>query len=282
MTDADVPWVAVYARSNSFSIGMAAVPRKLCRRPSVCPTSCITSSFRAWPMYSRGTAAPGEYIGQALKELVMHEVGHTLGLRHNFRGTAAIPMEKLFDRVYTAAHGTSASVMDYNPPAIALDRSKQGDYYSRTIGTYDRWAIKYGYASVGGDSPDAELPGLRAIAVRAADPNHLYGTDEDAGFAGYGLDPTTTRYDQTADPLAWARDRVTLVNRLFDSLETRLIARGEGYPRLRHGFADLLFERWYATLVTTKYLAGAYTSRDHQGDPNGRAPFVAVPAARRS
>src|SRR5438093_12337964 len=112
MTEADVPWVAVYARSNSFSMGMAAVPRKLCRRPSVCPTSCITSSFSAWPMYSRGTGPPGaiaplaasvaiapggpvprEYIGQALKELVMHEVGHTLGLRHNFRGTAAIPME---------------------------------------------------------------------------------------------------------------------------------------------------------------------------------------------
>ena len=227
-----------------------------------------------------GGAVPREYVGQALKELVMHEVGHTLGLRHNFRGSASMPAEKLFDRGYTATHGTSASVMDYNSPVIALDRRRQGDYYSRTIGTYDRWAIKYGYASVGGDSPDAELPGLRAIAVRAADPNHLYGTDEDAGFAGYGLDPTTTRYDQTADPLAWARDRVTLVNRLFDSLETRLIARGEGYPRLRHGFADLLFERWYATLVTTKYLAGAYTSRDHHGDPNGRAPFVAVPAAR--
>src|SRR2546426_6788206 len=59
-----------------------------------------------------GAAVPRDYIGQALKELVMHEVGHTLGLRHNFRGTAAIPMEKLFDRAYTATHGTSASVMD--------------------------------------------------------------------------------------------------------------------------------------------------------------------------
>src|SRR5437667_479271 len=164
-----------------------------------------------------GGPVPREYIGQALKELVMHEVGHTLGLRHNFRGTAAIPMEKLFDRAYTATHGTSASVMDYNPPAIALDRSKQGDYYSRTIGTYDRWAIKYGYAGVSGETPDAERPGLKAIAAQASDPEHVFGTDEDAGFAAYGLDPTVTRYDQTSDPLAWAKDRVTLVNRLFDS-----------------------------------------------------------------
>src|SRR5205823_1445168 len=62
--------------------------------------------------------------------------------------------------------------------------------------------------------------------------------------------------------------------------ETRLVAAGDGYPKLRRGFRDLLFERWYATLVTTKYLAGAYTSRDHRGDPNSRPPFVAVSAAR--
>ena len=234
---------------------------------------------------ANGTIAPGapvprEYIGQALKELVMHEFGHTLGLRHNFRGTSAIPAVELGDRQYTATHGTSASVMDYNPPAIALDRSHQGDYYSTTIGTYDRWAIRYGYADMGGETSEAERPGLARVASEAADPDHVYATDEDAGFAGFGLDPNVTRYDQTADPLGWAKDQVTLVNRLFDSLELRLIAPGEGYPRLRAGFLDLLFQRWYATLVTTKYLAGVYTARDHRGDPNGRPPFTAVPAAK--
>src|SRR2546427_905066 len=186
---------------------------------------------------------PREFIGQALKELVMHEVGHTLGLRHNFRGTAAIPMEKLFDRAYTATHGTSASVMDYNPPAIALDRSKQGASISPSTGTYDRWAIKYGYAAVAGETPDAERAGLRDIAAQASDPDHAYGTDEDAGFAAYGLDPTVTRYDQTSDPLAWAKDRATLVNRLFDSLETRLVAGGRGYPQPPLVLRGLLFER---------------------------------------
>jgi hypothetical protein len=227
-----------------------------------------------------GAPVPKEYIGQALKELVMHEVGHTLGLRHNFRGTSAIPLASLGDRQFTATHGTSASVMDYNPPAIALDRSKQGDYYSTTVGTYDRWAIRYGYATVGGHDPDAERPGLAQLAAQAADPAHVYASDEDAGFAGYGLDPTVTRWDQTSDPVGWARDQVTLINRMFDSLETRLIAPGEGYPRLRAGFTDLLFQRWFATLVTTKYLAGVYTARDHRDDPNARPAFTAVPAAK--
>jgi hypothetical protein len=240
----------------------------------------LRATLAANGVIAPGAPVPREYVGQALKELVMHEVGHTLGLRHNFRGTAGIPADELGDRAYTAAHGTSASVMDYNPPAIALDRKNQGDYYSTTIGTYDRWAIRYGYATVDGDTPAAEQPGLRRIASDAASPDHVYGSDEDASFGSFGLDPNVTRYDQTSDPLAWAENKVSLINRLFDSLETRLIAPGEGYPELRSGFTDLLYQRWYATVVTTKYLAGVYTSRDHRGDPNGRQPFTVVPAAK--
>jgi uncharacterized protein DUF4953/uncharacterized protein DUF5117 len=240
----------------------------------------LRATLAATGAINPGSPVPKEYIGQALKELVMHEVGHTLGLRHNFRGTSAIPAASLGDRQYTAAHGTSASVMDYNPPAIELDRSKQGDYYSTTIGTYDHWAIQYGYAMVGGDTPEEERPGLARIAEQSAAPEHVYASDEDAGFASFGADPNVTRYDQTDDPIGWAKDQVTLINRLFDSLETRLVAPGEAYPRLRSGFVDLLFQRWFATLVTTKYLAGVYTARDHRGDPGGRPAFVPVSAAK--
>jgi hypothetical protein len=189
--------------------------------------------------------------------------------------------------------------MDYNPPAIALDRSKQGDYYSTTIGTYDRWAIRYGYADMvaappasgsrgGSDgdraaratTPDDERPSLSRLAGEAANPDHLYGSDEDASFGGFGLDPTTTRYDQTADPLAWAQEHVVLVNRLFDSLETRMMAPGDGYSKLRRAFTDLLFERYFPTIVATKYIGGATTSRDHRGDPSARPAFTDVPVAR--
>jgi hypothetical protein len=94
-----------------------------------------------------------------------------------------------------------------------------------------------------------------------------------------GIDPTVSRYDQTDDPLGWARERVTLINGLFDSLHTRMVAPGQGYARLRATFADLLTDRWYALLVTTKYLGGAMTARDHRGDPAARPAFVTVPAA---
>jgi hypothetical protein len=128
--------------------------------------------------------------------------------------------------------------------------------------------------------PDAEMNALRRVAAEAADPAHLYGTDEDAGFGGFGLDPTVSRYDQTDDPLGWARDRVTLINSLFDSLDTRMVAPGQGYARLRTAFTDLLSDRWYAMLLTTKYIGGATTARDHRGDPSARPALATIPAAR--
>ena len=245
-----------------------------------------------------GGAAPREYIGQALKALVMHEVGHTLGLRHNFRGSAGITAAKLSDRAYTERHGHGVSVMDYAPPALALDPRRQGHFYSPTIGSYDKWAISYGYAETGsgagvrqrtgkgadtesaGWTPDVEINALRAIASRAAEPGHLYASDEDAGFGVAGLDPTVSRYDMTDDPLAWARERVALIDGLFGSLETRVVAPGQGYERLRSAFTGLLADRWYALLVTTKYLGGATTARDHRDDPDARPAITTVPAER--
>jgi hypothetical protein len=243
-----------------------------------------------------GATAPREYIGQALKALVMHEVGHTLGLRHNFRGSAGITAEQLADREYTERHGHGVSVMDYTPPALSLDPRRQGHFYSPTIGSYDRWAITYGYAEAGsvstgraakgatedasGWTPEVEINALRSIASRAAEPGHLYASDEDAGFGVAGLDPTVSRYDMTDDPLGWARERVAMVDGLFDSLETRVVAPGQGYGRLRAAFADLLSDRWYALLVSTKYLGGATTARDHRGDPEARPAFTTVPAHR--
>ncbi len=283
---------------DSLAIGAEAESR-LCRYGEGLSQS---GSLAGALMAARGDiAAGGEisrlYVNQALKALVMHEVGHTLGLRHNFRGSAGASADQLANRAWTAAHGFGVSVMDYAPPALALDPARQGDYYAPTIGSYDRWAVTYGYADVlpmplalasakGGArtaeawTPDIESNGLRAIASQAANPAHLYGTDEDAGFGALGLDPTVSRYDQTDDPLGWARGRVALIDGLFDSLETRVVAPGQGYERLRGAFADLLNDRWYALLVTTKYLGGAMTTRDHRGDPGARPAVTNVPAAQ--
>ncbi|MBI3838426.1 MAG: zinc-dependent metalloprotease, partial [Planctomycetia bacterium] len=101
-------------------------------------------------MAAKGTIDPGgkvpeEFIGQAIKEVVMHEVGHTLGLRHNFKSSTFISLKDANNPEITRKKGMTGSVMDYAPANFAPKGEKQGDYFSDTIGPYDYWAIEYAY-----------------------------------------------------------------------------------------------------------------------------------------
>ncbi len=89
-----------------------------------------------------GGKVPEKLIAQAVKEIVMHEVGHTLGLRHNFKASSIYTAQQIDDPEFTAKHGNSGSVMDYLPANIAAKGAKQGDYFTPTIGPYDYWAIR--------------------------------------------------------------------------------------------------------------------------------------------
>ena len=110
-----------------------------------------------------------------IKEVVMHEVGHSLGLRHNFKASTMLDADQLNDTAITRAKGMVGSVMDYNPINIAPKGQKQGDYTTTTIGPYDYWAIEYAYKPIDGD----EAAELKKIAARSPEPDLVYATDED-------------------------------------------------------------------------------------------------------
>lgn len=241
-----------------------------------------------------GKPIPEAYLGDAIRDLVMHEVGHTLGLRHNFKASSGIPVDRLQDKEFTGRHGTSLSVMDYAPVNIALDPSLQGHHYNVRVGTYDVWAIEYAYTPIYEQTsdgplartgtlvttPEAESVGLKKIAGLVAEPLHTYGTDEDNWLGAYAVDPLTNAWELGSDPLTFARDRTSLVARVQPVLEQRLIAEGEGYQRLRGAFLTLLSERYSSLLPTIKMVGGLYTARDHKLDKGERVPFTPVPAAR--
>lgn len=238
-------------------------------------------------------APPEEYVGAAIVDLVMHEVGHTLGLRHNYRASAAVPHDRLNDEAYTAEHGLTLSVMDYGPVNVSPDRGAQGHYWNREVGSYDVWAIRYGYETIYEQpadgplvtsgapvsDPERERAGLRKIAGQSADPLHAYNTDGDAFLGSYSVDPLSNAWD-LGDPLRYARDRARLVERVRPRLEERLVAEGEEYSRLRQGVTGLIFERYLALSPVTKMVGGLHFHRDHKGQPNARPPFVMVPAER--
>jgi len=241
-----------------------------------------------------GAPMPEEYLGAAVKDLVMHEVGHTLGLRHNFKASSGIPTEELHDERYTEEHGLSLSVMDYAPVNVALEKSEQGHYWNPGVGTYDEWAIKYGYmpiAEQGADGPltrdgpladttTAEENGLDKIAAESSDPHHTYGTDEDAALGAYAVDPLTNAWELGSDPLAFAETRTELVRAVGPKLDERLIEEGDRYHRLREATTALIQERYRSLQPVTKMVGGLYVARDHKGTPDARMPFRPVSAER--
>ena len=229
-----------------------------------------------------GEPLPEEYIGAAIKDIVLHEVGHTLGLRHNFKASSVYSFESLKDSSFTRQYGTAASVMDYIPLNLMAD-PPQGDYFMTTLGPYDYHAIHYGYAPVKVKKghvremvtdPWKELDTLRVWA-RRTDATLAFGTDEEAG--SLGPDPYTARWDLSSDPLEFARNRRKVAEKIFPRLEELFLRGPEGYRALRIAFGVLWSDRYYAYSRLVKYIGGLRMDRVKPED--GLPPFRPVPAA---
>ncbi len=214
-------------------------------------------------------------INQALKEVTMHEVGHTLGLRHNFKASQLYSLEELNDPEKTAETGLSASVMDYAPANLVPKGKPQGDYYSTTIGPYDLWAIEYGYTPFSGDT-QGEKEELEKIASRSGEEALAYATDEDT--RGIDPDPASNRFDLGDDGVAYAKLQAELVREVWPNLVQQLTDDGEGYQKARRAFGVLLGTHGRSMYLASRYVGGLYTSRSHKGDKDAEPPFAVVPA----
>lgn len=208
----------------------------------------------------------------------MHEVGHTLGLRHNFKASTLYNMEEINDVELTSKTGNTASVMDYNPINIRCKDEKQGDFYSTTIGPYDYWAIEYGYKPIKAGSPAAELPELKKIAARSGEKGLAFSTDEDT--RGFDPDPHSFRFDMSNDLLEFAKHREKLVSEAMPGILDEMIEEGDGYEKARRAFGVLLSSHGQAMYVMSRYIGGVEVNRSHKGDKDAPPPFEVVDAAK--
>lgn len=213
-----------------------------------------------------------EFIYQGLKEVVMHEVGHTLGLRHNFKASGWKSIDQINEMPLDSEEPTVASVMDYTPPNISPKGKKQGPYYTQTIGPYDYWAIEYGY------KPEVKDEDLLKVAARGAEDGLDYSTDEDTRSTD--SDPLSNRFDLGEDPVAYAERQMKHVNDLMPGILERASKDGEGYQKVRQSFGMLFSEYWRTAAFAARVPGGIYVHRDHKGDKKGRAPFSPVEAEK--
>ena len=213
-----------------------------------------------------------ELVNQYVIALVTHEVGHTLGLTHNFKGSYFLSPEELQDKELTEKYGVTASIMDYMLINVSPDPEKQAHYFSTTIGPYDYWAIEYGYKSVENDSE------LEEIAKRSTEKGHIFGNDgENARNLRIGIDPRILTHDLSNDPIQYSIDRLDLVIELINKLPQKY-ANGKGsYHDLRYEFSLLINQYKNAVATISRYIGGIYTERVFADQNSGKIPYTPVP-----
>jgi hypothetical protein len=212
---------------------------------------------------------PESFIGPVLAELACHEVGHTLGLRHNFKASSVYTMAEINSKELKGKKPHASSVMDYLPVNMNVkDGEVQGDYTMISAGPYDIWAIEYGYTQNDKD--------LKAILGRVAEPELQYATDEDT----FGPDPLARRYDFSKDPLDYANNQMRIAKHNRERIIDKLVKEGDSWAKTRRAYEMTLAMQMRAVSMMANWLGGAFIHRDKKGDKGDRLPIEVVPAKK--
>jgi hypothetical protein len=219
-----------------------------------------------------------KYLDEAIEDVVSHEMGHVLGLRHNFVASKFLTPQQLSDPSVTAKFGLTASVMDYTPVNIFAVEKGSGNYYSPVLGVYDYFAIEYGYKDLPGDA-QTERSELKKIASRSGMPGLAFMTDENAD----GFDPYVVRFDNSSEPLVDAEKEIAVAKLLLSKADAN-------YPQPGRPFSDLtrvvnlaLRQTVMQSISAVRFVGGVHGNRNFSGDPNQKPTLAPVdPNAQRA
>jgi len=208
---------------------------------------------------------------EGMKSLIMHEVGHTLGLNHNMKASQLFSPEQLADADFIKGKALTGSVMDYAGINITNDRSKQGQYADMAVGPYDIWAVQFGYQDFKDDSE------MGVLLNKSTKPELIFGNDaDDMRSPGKAIDPRVMIGDLSNDQITYSINRFELVNSMMKNLKTQFTTKGETYEDLRRAYYTLHNQSAVAGGVISRFIGGVYVDRSTFGQEGGTQPYTPV------
>lgn len=236
---------------------------------------------RTFNQFSPGWGQFGDDVDQQILHdtmhyLILHEIGHTLGMNHNMKATQLLSPTEAFDMSVVEERGLAGSVMDY--PAV--NYPPRGEditlFYAVEPGYYDDWYIQFAY------DPTLDDPALMAAHLaKSTEAELAFGNDaDDMRSPGAGMDPRVNIYDMSSDAIEYASMRMSLLQDTLDDMSPDAIADGQSFQQIWDGVGMMLGEWSRSAAVTSRYIGGVYVDRAVAGQPGANAPLTAVPADR--
>jgi hypothetical protein len=231
---------------------------------------------KQWLLATNGSSTENvsKLVEQSLFYLILHEMGHTLGLMHNMKASQLRSPAELKNPELLKNADLIGSVMDY--PAINLNGLGANglDYCQTRPGPYDMWAIEYGY-SVSVADAKAERERLEKILSRSAEPALTFGNDaDDMRSPGKAIDPRVMVNDLSSDAIAYAMERTQTSQELLKTLKTRY-SGGVSYEELRDAYGVITGEYATSMGIISRYIGGVYVDRSGPANPD-RQPYTPV------
>ncbi len=211
-------------------------------------------------------------IYESLMYLTLHEVGHTLGLSHNFKSSRLHSLEGIHDKERTASIGLTGSVMEYLAINVSLNREQQGEYYTTVPGPYDIWAIQFGYSLEMNDSMKKA-----ALLNKSTQPELAFANDaDDMRTPGKGIDPHAMINDMSSDAIGYSIERLQLIDNLEGEILEKYSKPDQSYHQLQDVYNILVREKRNALNTVSRYVGGVRVNGAMHGQDTEQPPFLPI------